>query len=77
MGVTSGTGWGDGGRGKRERERGGGKRDRNRVYISELSVASMIIPTQIDMDGMVLLKAKRGQRTTHFLSLSWSMYSLS
>ena len=24
-----------------------------------------------------VLKAKRGQRTTHFLSLSWSMYSLS
>ena len=68
-----GGGGGGGGGGERERER---DRDRKRVYISELSVASFQHKL-IHIDGMVLLKANRGQRTTHFLSLSWSMYSLS
>ena len=58
------------------REKGEAGREIERVYISELYISG-IIPTQIHMDGMVILKAKRGQRTTHFLSLSWSMYSLS
>ena len=30
------------GGGERERERGGGKRERKRVYINELSVASLV-----------------------------------